>query len=102
MVCGNAAQFQGDECDVVFISLVDTTERGALRLRDQQIFKQRFNVAASRGRDQMWIVHSLNPEQDLKPGDLRRQLIEHAYDPSHLMRALEGAEAEADRKDIRS
>jgi hypothetical protein len=94
MLCGNAAQFQGDERDVVFISLVDTTERGALRLRDQQIFKQRFNVAASRGRDQMWIVHSLNPEQDLKPGDLRRQLIEHAYDPSHLMRALEGAEAD--------
>jgi very-short-patch-repair endonuclease len=89
LLCGSAAQFQGDERDIVFISLVDTTERGALRLRDQQLFKQRFNVAASRGRDQMWIVHSLNPEHDLKPGDLRRQLIEHAYDPSHLMRALE-------------
>jgi very-short-patch-repair endonuclease len=89
LLCGSAAQFQGDERDIIFISLVDTTERGALRLRDQQLFKQRFNVAASRGRDQMWIVHSLNPEQDLKPGDLRRQLIEHAYDPSHLMRALE-------------
>src|SRR5262249_32555166 len=89
LLCGNAAQFQGDERDVVFISLVDTAERGTLRLRDQQLFKQRFNVAASRGRDQMWIVHSLDPEQDLKPGDLRRQLIEHAYDPSHLMRALE-------------
>jgi very-short-patch-repair endonuclease len=89
LLCGNAAQFQGDERDVVFISLVDTTEHGTLRLRDQQLFKQRFNVAASRGRDQMWIVHSLNPEQDLKPADLRRQLIEHAYDPAHLMRALE-------------
>jgi very-short-patch-repair endonuclease len=89
LLCGNAAQFQGDERDVVFISMVDTAERGALRLRDQQIFKQRFNVAASRARDQMWIVHSLTPERDLKDGDLRRQLIEHAYDPSHLMRALE-------------
>ncbi|HZR27597.1 MAG TPA: AAA domain-containing protein [Terriglobales bacterium] len=89
LLCGNAAQFQGDERDVVFISMVDTAERGTLRLRDQQIFKQRFNVAASRARDQMWIVHSLNPERDLKDGDLRRQLIEHAYDPSHLMRALE-------------
>jgi very-short-patch-repair endonuclease len=89
LLCGSAAQFQGDERDIIFISLIDTTERGPLRLRDQQLFKQRFNVAASRGRDQMWIVHSLNPEQDLKPGDLRRQLIEHAYDPSHLMRALE-------------
>jgi hypothetical protein len=89
LLCGSAAQFQGDERDVIFISLIDTTERGPLRMRDQQLFKQRFNVAASRARDQMWIVHSLDPVLDLKPGDLRRQLIEHAYDPSHLMRALE-------------
>jgi len=92
LLCGNAAQFQGDERDVIFISLVDTAERGPLHLRDQQLFKQRFNVAASRARDQMWIVHSLNPERDLKNGDLRRQLIEHAYDPGHLMRALEETE----------
>lgn len=92
LLCGNAAQFQGDERDVIFISLVDTAERGPLRLRDQQLFKQRFNVAASRARDQMWIVHSLDPEHDLKNGDLRRQLIEHAYDPGHLMRTLDEAE----------
>jgi len=92
LLCGNAAQFQGDERDVIFISMVDTSERGPLRLRDQQIFKQRFNVAASRGRDQMWIIHSLNPERDLKDGDLRRQLIEHAYDPTHLMLTPEKTE----------
>jgi very-short-patch-repair endonuclease len=89
VLCGNAAQFQGDERDVVFISLVDTAERGALSLRDQELFKQRFNVAASRARDQMWIVHSLSPQNDLKADDLRRQLIEHAEDPARLMRALE-------------
>ena len=89
VLCGNAAQFQGDERDVVFISLVDTAERGVLSLRDQELFKQRFNVAASRARDQMWIVHSLNPHNDLKADDLRRQLIEHAEDPARLMRALE-------------
>ena len=89
LLCGNAAQFQGDERDVIFISLVDTAQRGPLSLRDQELFKQRFNVAASRARDQMWIVHSLSPRDDLKPDDLRRQLIEHAQDPSRLMRALE-------------
>ena len=89
VLCGNAAQFQGDERDVVFISLVDTAERGTLSLRDQELFKQRFNVAASRARDQMWIVHSLSPHNDLKADDLRRQLIEHAEDPARLMRALE-------------
>jgi very-short-patch-repair endonuclease len=56
------------------------------------LFKQRFNVAASRARDQMWIVHSLSPQNDLKADDLRRQLIEHAQDPARLMRALEEKE----------
>jgi len=49
-------------------------------------------VAASRARDQMWIVHSLSPNHDLKADDLRRQLIEHAQDPSRLLRALEEKE----------
>ncbi len=40
----------------------------------------------------MWIIHSLNPERDLKDGDLRRQLIEHAYDPNHLMLTPEKTE----------
>src|SRR5258705_8928505 len=88
VLCGNAAQFQGDERDVVFISLVDTAERGSLSLRDQELFKQRFNVAASRARDQMWIVHSLSPNSELKPDDLRPQLIEHTEDAALLMRAL--------------
>src|SRR5207245_2224697 len=92
LLCGNAAQFQGDERDVIFISLVDTAQRGALSLRDQELFKQRFNVAASRARDQMWVIHSLSPHNDLKAEDLRRQLIEHAQDPSRLMRALEEKE----------
>jgi very-short-patch-repair endonuclease len=92
VLCGNAAQFQGDERDVVFISLVDTAERGSLPLRDQEIFKQRFNVAASRARDQMWIIHSLGANSDLKADDLRCQLIQHAEDPSRLMRALEEKE----------
>ncbi|HET7107905.1 MAG TPA: AAA domain-containing protein [Candidatus Acidoferrum sp.] len=95
LLCGNAAQFQGDERDVVFISLVDTAQHGPLSLRDQELFKQRFNVAASRARDQMWVVHSLSPQNDLKADDLRRQLIEHAQDPSHLMRALEEKENRA-------
>ena len=37
-----------------------------------------FNVAASRPRDQLWVVHSLDPERDLKVGDLRLLLISHA------------------------
>src|SRR5260370_12640585 len=40
----------------------------------------------------MRIVHSLSPNNDLKADDLRRQLIEHAQDPSRLMRALDEKE----------
>jgi len=92
LLCGTSAQFQGDERDVVFLSVVDAPANETLHLRDQQMFKQRFNVAASRARDQMWVVHSLDPQKDLQPGDLRRRLIEHAQAPELLVSPLEDKE----------
>ncbi len=93
ILCGNAAHFQGDERDVMFLSVVDTpSDGGPLSLRTESRFKQRFNVAASRARDQMWVVHSLNPRSDLKPDDLRCGLITHAEDPSVLLRTMEEGE----------
>ncbi|NVZ09042.1 AAA family ATPase [Allochromatium humboldtianum] len=93
LLCGNAAQFQGDERDVIFLSLVDgPPDDGKLPLRDtgpRDIYKKRYNVAVSRARDQLWVVHSIDPESHLKSGDLRRRLIEHARDPRALMRELE-------------
>ena len=88
-LCGNAAQFQGDERDVIFLSMVDSADDGPLDMRDSDMFRQRFNVAASRARDQLWVVHSLDPLVDLKPGDLRRRLIDHAQDPGALLRLIE-------------
>lgn len=87
VLCGDAAQFQGDERDVMFLSLVDVpAEGGPLPLRTgeghEDLFKKHFNVAASRARDQMWVVYSLDPELDLKPEDIRRRLILHARDQS--------------------
>jgi very-short-patch-repair endonuclease len=84
-LCGTAAQFQGDERDVVFISMVDSPEEGPLRMRQEDLYRQRFNVAASRAKDQLWVVHSLDPRRDLQPGDLRRRLIEHAENPGGLL-----------------
>ena len=89
IVCGNPAQFQGDERDVVFLSMVDVADDGPLRMRNQPLFRQRFNVAASRAKDQLWVVHSLDPKRDVKPGDLRRRLIEHALDPASVVRKLD-------------
>lgn len=78
LLCGNAFQFQGDERDVMFLSLVDSPGELPLALRQRDDARKVFNVAASRARDQLWVVHSLDPGRDLKPGDLRLRLIEHA------------------------
>src|SRR5271166_4205014 len=93
LLCGNAAQFQGDERDVVFLSMVDgPPEVGKLPYRDagpKDLYKKRYNVAVSRARNQLWLVHSLDPDAHLKAEDLRRRLIEHARDPQALMRPIE-------------
>jgi very-short-patch-repair endonuclease len=93
LLCGNAAQFQGDERDVIFLSMVDgPPEDGQLPLRDagpRDVYKKRYNVAVSRARNQLWLVHSLDPDAHLKAGDLRRRLIMHARDPELLMREIE-------------
>ena len=93
LLCGNAAQFQGDERDVVFLSMVDGPPHdGKLSFRDagpRDLFKKRYNVAVSRARNQLWVVHSLDPAGHLQSGDLRRRLIEHARDPAAISRAIE-------------
>ncbi|TFE33756.1 DNA helicase [Frankia sp. B2] len=72
---GDPYQFQGDERDVIFISVVaDDNRSAATRRRDQQ----RVNVAASRARNQMWVFHSVDPAT-LRDDDVRRQLIEYMY-----------------------
>ncbi len=98
LLAGSAAQFQGDERNVMFLSLVDTGQGVPLPLRDTRSFQQRYNVAASRAQDQMWIVHSLDRATELKPGDLRRRLIEHATDPGAAERNKAAALKKAESK----
>lgn len=79
IIAGNSAQFQGDERDVMFLSMVDDPpEHPPLALRQTELFQQRYNVAASRAADQMWVVYSLNAQTDVQSNDLRRRLIAHA------------------------
>ena len=82
VICGRSAELQGDERDVIFLSMVDSAGDLPLRLVETDDVKKRYNVAASRARDQLWVVHSLDYEHDLKPGDLRRRLLEHAAAPT--------------------
>jgi very-short-patch-repair endonuclease len=98
---GNAAQFQGDERHIMLLSMVDVSTGAALPLRETDLYRQRFNVAASRAKDQLWLLHSLNPHRDLQPGDLRRRLIEHVRSPGDrrltTQHEQERAESELER-----
>lgn len=79
ILCGGPAHFQGDERDVIFISMVDAKgDKETLRLMTygtDNLYKKRYNVAMSRGRDQVFIMHSFDPETDLKEEDIRKQLF---------------------------
>ena len=80
ILCGNSASFQGDERDVIFISLVDSSEENkSLRLVGEGVegaTKKRYNVAISRAKDQLWLIHSID-KNSLKEGDLRKELFEY-------------------------
>ena len=77
--CGDARTFQGKERDIMFLSMVASPGDCFANSRDS--IAQRFNVAASRARDRMYLVRSVELT-DLSPVDsLRRGLIEHFETP---------------------
>lgn len=98
IICGNSAQFQGDERHIIFLSMIDSGREhglGPIAKKGEGAFestKKRYNVAASRAQDQLWVVHSLDPDNDLKPEDLRRELILHAQNPMSTMRLFKQEE----------
>jgi hypothetical protein len=77
--CGEPRAFQGSERDIVFLSMVADRERHHALSRMGH--EQRFNVAASRARDRMYLVRSVELG-DLSEVDLRRGLIEHFSRPA--------------------
>ena len=78
--CGDAADFQGSERDVVFLSMVSAPEAGQrVYPLTQEMYVQRYNVAASRAKDQLWIFHSVHRGQLTNTEDLRHRLLEYAY-----------------------
>lgn len=83
IICGNAAQFQGDEREIIFLSMVDSNQGDGpmIKLGDgaNDLNKKRYNVAASRAQNQMWVIHSVDHQTDLKPNDIRRDLLDYCY-----------------------
>jgi len=80
---GEAANFQGDERDVIIISTVVAVDPAIPSSRVSAMTgnaaARRINVAASRARQQMWVVHSVDPDR-FPDDDLRGALIRHCRD----------------------
>ena len=77
---GTPPDFQGDERNVVFVSMVIAPEQRYAAMTKNE-YQRRFNVAASRAQDQLWLFHSVAPER-LKAGDLRHSLLTYMLSTS--------------------
>jgi len=94
--CGVPATFQGDQRDVIFLSLV-VAPNHAFRALTELEARRRFNVAMSRARDQVWLFHSVQLH-DLSRDDLRRRLLSFFLSPDQadgLYEELDRLEREA-------
>jgi very-short-patch-repair endonuclease len=78
---GTPPDFQGDERDVVFLSLVVAPDSSTTSLTRLE-YQRRFNVAASRARDQVWVFHSVGLDE-LEPADLRHSYLSYVLARSH-------------------
>jgi len=76
IVCGNSSSFQGDERDIIFLSLVTAHNhnRSALVKPEDE---RRFNVAVSRAKEQIWLFHSVQLDDLSNTNDLRYKLLDH-------------------------
>ena len=78
IACGDSATFQGNERDVIFLSMI--ADADSKQTQTATHFEQRFNVALSRARDRMVLVRSLR-EEELNPIDLKARVIKHFREP---------------------
>lgn len=93
IICGDAYAFQGDERDVMFLSLVVAgNAQFAALVKDDA--RQRFNVATSRARDQVFLFHSILPEDIKSEQCVRYRLLKWYLNPPV-------AELEADLETLR-
>lgn len=81
IACGDARTFQGKERDIMFLSMVVAPNEQRIASSSRDTFAQRFNVAASRARDRMYLVRSVELDHLSEADKLRRGLISHFAAP---------------------
>jgi very-short-patch-repair endonuclease len=88
---GMPPDFQGSERNVVLLSMVMAPNQ-RFTSQTKELMVQRYNVAASRAKDQMVLVHSLRASDIKNTSDLRRQLIDYCQNVERgLLNPVEGA-----------
>jgi len=85
ILCGDARFFQGQERDIVFLSMVASPQDA--RAQTTKSDQQRFNVAVSRARDRLVLVRSIHANDLKNPEDLKLKLIEHFKKPVEIVNA---------------
>ena len=81
IICGDAYSFQGDERDVIFLSLVAAKGPTRITALADEKARQRFNVAVSRAKGQLWLMHPITFNELSNRDDMRYQLLSYMANP---------------------
>ena len=81
LICGDAYAFQGDERDIMFLSMVAAPGETAMKALTTEKDKRRYNVAVSRAKDQLWLFHTPTVNDLRNKEDMRYQLISYCENP---------------------
>jgi very-short-patch-repair endonuclease len=91
IVCGDAYAFQGNERDLMFLSLVVAPNaRFASLTKEDDI--RRFNVAASRAKNRMWLFHSVDLADIKSTECVRYKLLNYCLNPGRVKREAKKVE----------
>lgn len=81
LICGDAYAFQGDERNIIFLSMVAAPGEKRIGALTTESARQRFNVAVSRAQDQLWLFHSATLDV-LSDACMRYRLLGYMLNPT--------------------
>lgn len=96
LICGDAYAFQGDERDIMFLSMVAAPGETAMKALTTEKDKRRFNVAVSRAKDQLWLFHTPTVNDLRNKEDMRYQLISYCENPEREIHTTNREKCESD------